>query len=166
MKLIVLVCTLVTLLMHTQAQATENIQELFSVNATTTWKDFTLTPFSQQINPKQWVWTNMITLKSKEPINLQELCLEWHGEKITRLQASLYHKKETERTLIPIQENLVCDGLWDPKTQNLKFFLDKKIVAVNKYYLFLHFPEQDTQKIKRGAFIIPEKESMKATTLQ
>ncbi len=137
-----------------------------SLSTTATWKDFTLSPTHNQFRSKRLVWTGMITLKSTQPINLQELHLQWRGEKIARLQASLYQKKETDNLLIPIQENLVCDGLWNARKQMLTFHLDKKIVAVNKYYLFLNFAENDAYKVKHGAFIIPEKKSLKLSFLQ
>lgn len=143
----------------------EEAPALFSYSATTTWKDFTLAPIINQYCPKRWVWTGMIVLKSTQPVNLQELCLQWRGEKIGTLQASLYQKKETDRKLIPIQENLVCDGQWNSNKQALTFFLDKKIVAVNKYYLFLNFSEKDSCKVKKGTFIIPNKDSLKITYL-
>ena len=142
-----------------------NIPMLFSLSATPTWKDFTLAPSTQHDRQKRWVWTGMITLKSTQPVNLQELQLKWVGKKITNLQASLYQKKETDKQLIPIQENLVCDGLWNPKTQHLTFMLDKKIVAVNTYYLVLNFSEKDASKIKQGTFVIPQKNSLKITYL-
>lgn len=147
-------------------QTLDDLPALFSLSATVTWKDFTLSPSVDQFCPKRWVWTGMITLKSKEPVNLQELHLQWRGEKIEKLQASLYQKKDTDRHLIPIQENLVCDGRWNAKKQNLTFFLDKKIIATNKYYLFLSFSEKDAPRVKHGAFVIPDKDSLKITALR
>ncbi len=147
------------------AQTFDNFSDIFSLSASTTWKDFTLDPSPCHFQPKRWVWTGMITLKSTQPVNLQELQLQWLGDKIAKLQASLYQKKETEHQLIPIQENLVCDGQWDAEKQHLTFFLDKKIVAVNKYYLVLNFAEKDALTIKQGSFVIPEKEPLKISYL-
>ncbi len=148
-----------------KAQEFDKYPGLFSLSASTTWRDYTLAPSINHFNPNRWVWTGMITLKSTQPVNLQELQLKWLGEEIATLQASLYKKKESEYQLIPIQENLVCDGQWNAKTQNLTFFVDKKIVAVNKYYLVLNFAEKDVQKIKHGSFVIPQNNPMKITYL-
>ncbi len=143
-----------------------NLPMLFSLSSTTTWMDFPLAQTIHRYNNKQCAWTSLITLKSTQPINLQKLQLQWTGAKINRLQASLYQKKDTDQALIPIQENLVCDGLWNKKTQYLTFFLDKKIVAVNKYYLVLNFAVKDTQKIKHGTFVIPQKKFLKISCLE
>ena len=160
---------LITIITISNVQSKEtnlNLPMLFSLSATTTWMDFPLAPTIHQYNNKQCAWTGLITLKSTQPINLQKLQLQWTGAKISRLQASLYQKKDAEQTLIPIQENLVCDGVWNPKTQYVTFFLDKKIVAVNKYYLVLNFPIKDAQKIKHGTFTIPKKKILKISCLE
>lgn len=151
----------------TQAQTSGlNLPMLFSFSTTTTWKDFTLAPSTQHYSPKRWVWTGLITLKSTQPINLEELQLQWKGDKIKNLHAALYHKKETDKQLIPIQDNLICDGHWNPTTQHLVFVIDKKIIAVNKYYLVLNFSEADAEKIKHGSFVIPQKNSLKISYLE
>ncbi len=80
--------------------------------------------------------------------------MQWRGEKINDMSAALYQKKECDDLLVPIEQNLVCDGHWDKYTQQLIFSPNEKIVAVNKYYLMISFPKSLEKKIKHGKFAI------------
>lgn len=140
----------------TTAAAQTSLPTFLSLSTSTTWKDFTLNRINNKPQ-KRWVWAGTVTIKSKKPITISNVTLQWCGDNIQKLHATLYHKKDTEHQLIPIQENMLCDGEWNPKTQQLMFPMNKKIVAVNHYYLVLSFPEKDIEKIKHGSFITPPK---------
>lgn len=160
------ICLLWSVQGRTQSEFLQfhDVSSILSLSATTTWKDFS----SQQPFPlflKNWAWIGLITLKSIKPLKLEELLLQWKGKKIEKLHAALYSKKETEKMLIPIEDNLICDGFWNQEKQQLIFPINKKIIAVNKYYLVLNFPEHDADKIKHGQFVVPQKNFCKITAL-
>lgn len=128
--------------------------DFFSLRATATWREY---PFNiPQINfhKEKWAWACSLTFKSKEPVKLSSLILQWKGEKLSNLAAALYQKKEREAAVIPIQQNLVCEGIWNKSMQQLVFRPNEKVVAVNKYYLMVSFPKEVEKKIKKGKFIV------------
>lgn len=143
-----------------------DFSNLLSLSSTTTWQEFTFSPSITALNEKKFAWIGLLTLKSIEPLKLKELHLQWVGDKINNLHASLYNKKDTINELIPIEENLICDGTWNETNQELIFFLNKKVVAVNKYYLVLNFPSDDASKLKHGYFVVPQKNSIKISYLR
>jgi hypothetical protein len=128
--------------------------EFFSLNATPTWKEFCLYTPPPNLRHETRAWTGFVTLKSKEPLKLTTLVLQWQGEKVWKLAASLYQKKERHKELIPIQENWICDGHWDAHAQQLRFTMNEKLVAVNQYHLVLNFPKHAKHKIRKGSFVI------------
>jgi hypothetical protein len=128
--------------------------DFFSLNATTTWREYPLNIPQINFLKEKWVWTCSLTLKSKQPVKLNSLVLQWKGEKLHHLAAALYQKKERENAVIPIQQNLVCDGMWDPKTQQMVFEPNEKVIAVNKYYLMVSFPKSMEHSVKKGKFIV------------
>jgi len=138
--------------------------QLCSLSITNTWREFQLKATNPYLQEK-WAWMWSLTLKSKKALNLRQLNLQWRGEKIDTIFASLYQKREKDLQLIPIEQNLVCDGMWDQKKQQLTFNLNEKIVATNKYYLVLSFAETLEPKIKKGTFTIPKNNSLKITRL-
>lgn len=131
-------------------------QELFSLSTTSTWCEYSHHNQHISLCKEKWAWASSLTLKSTHPIRLMTLTLHWNGPTIQNLSAGLYHKKEYEHSVIPIQKNLVCDGTWDAETQKLVFKLDEKIVAVNKYHLLLSFPKHVEAHLKNGKFLIAE----------
>lgn len=124
-----------------------------SLITTTTFYEFTQN--NEELNNDKWAWLGLITLRSRKTLKLKQISLRWNGESldIKNLSASLYQKKHSEKILIPIEENFICDGHWDTKKQEISFEMDEKIVAVNKYYLVINFPEQFNAKIKSGSFV-------------
>jgi len=126
----------------------------FSLSSTATWKEYVLATKAVKLPQEKWAWTGSLTLRSKEPLKLTSLVLKWHGEKIWKLAASLYEKKKRDKAPIPIEDNLVCDGSWNPTAQQLLFSLEEKIIAVNQYHLVLSFPKHIEHKIKKGTFSV------------
>ena len=92
---------------------------LFQLCTTSTWKEFILNSDLPESKQKKWAWIGMIIMKSKIPLKLKTLNLHWYGKNIQDLQASLYQKKEKDPSLIPIQQNLVCD------TQGVLIYLSR-----------------------------------------
>ena len=131
-----------------------SLNDLFSLSSTTTWKEFKLTPTSKNFKSEKWVWTELITLKSKQALKLKELRIQWIGKKIKQLSASLYLKRKEGEVLIPIEENLVCDGFWDRKKQQIIFPMNEKIIATNSYYLVLSFQRNIESLLKKGKFVL------------
>ena len=154
----------VSILLTSGLQAIE--PSLFSLSTTATWQEFSLKNQSPTSATHKWAWIGLITLKSKEPLTLERLTLQWNGKKIKKMSASLYQKKkEKDPTLIPIQDNLVCDGIWNPAQQQLTFFLNKKVVAVNKYYLVLNYPVKVEDTVKHGHFSLKRQHGVRLLTL-
>jgi hypothetical protein len=139
---------------HLFCQISAQMHDLFSLSSTTTWREYSLNAPLINFHKEKWAWTCSLTFKSKEPIKLDKLTLQWKGAKLPNLAAALYLKKEREEVLIPIQQNLVCEGTWNPQQQQLVFTPDEKIIAVNKYYLMISFPKEIETQIKQGKFSI------------
>ncbi len=135
-----------------------------SLTSTTTWKEFTL---KEKHNTRQdkWVWIGSITLKSNQAVKLEELKISWRGHKINYLNASLFNKKMNEE-LIPIEKNLICDGVWDKKNQQLVFNINEKVIATNNFHLVLSFPKKYEPLLKRGRFYISKNKSLTLSPLE
>lgn len=141
------------------------LNDMFYLSSTTTWFEYALNSAVPMINEKKWAWIGLITFKIKVPMKLEQLSLRWHGSMLKHLQASLYQKKETDPKLIPVEKNLVCDGVWNPQAQELTFNVNQKVVSINNYYLLLSFPAQDEKFIKKGHFALPDKKAIKLAKL-
>jgi hypothetical protein len=141
------------------------LNNMFYLSSTTTWLEFALNSTMPQMQDKKWAWIGLITFKIKIPMMLEKLNLHWHGATIQNLQASLYQKREMDPNLVPVEKNLVCDGVWNPQAQELSFNVNQKVVSINNYYLFLSFPTHDEQSIKKGHFSLPEKAAIQLTKL-
>lgn len=147
-----------------QPESVVSLDQLCSLSITNTWREFQIkatNPYHQE----KWAWMWSLTLKSKKAVKLRQLNLQWRGKKINSIFASLYQKREQDKLLIPIEQNLVCDGAWDTKKQQLTFNLNEKIIATNKYYLVLSFPQTLESTIKTGTFTLPKNNSLKISRL-
>lgn len=91
----------------------------------------------------------------KGPLKIDKLALEWHGKTIDSLCGSLY-KKFPEKTFVPIQENLVCDALWNKSTQTLilDFENEQTLSTISIFYLVLSVPKELEQPLKDGYFTL------------
>ena len=134
--------------------SSQQIAHLFSLSATSTWREYPLNIPQITMQKEKWAWTCSLIFKSKWPVKLTQLKLQWKGGKIEKLSAGLYQKKERDCAVIPIEENLIGQGIWNAADQQLVFNLDEKVVAVNKYYLMLSFPKKLEPHIKTGRFVI------------
>lgn len=130
--------------------------DFFSLKASSTWREFASSP--SQRNKKthdKRILIGEIKLKSKEIMFLEELKASWCGGNIGTMVASLYSKKITDRrSPIPIDDNLICDGTWNPEAKEFVFPVNKKLVASDTYYLMLHVPKKFESQLKVGSFKI------------
>jgi len=125
---------------------------LYSLSATGTWREYLASTALDAANLDKWAWKCSLRFRSTKPVQLNHLVLQWKGKKIPTLSASLYQKKATDEAVVPIQDNFVCDGYWDPKMQQMHFEINKKIVAVNYYSLLLSFSKAIEAIVKTGTF--------------
>ena len=149
-----------------QATPAKILEDSFSLSSTSTWKEFSLTQNPYQFKDEKWVWVSSITVKSKEALKLKQLSIQWHGkrgEKIDTLSAALFSKRREDLCVTPIEENLVCDGIWDKKKQQIIFNIDKKVVSTNDYHMVLSFPHNTESLLKRGKFVLFKKKLLSIT---
>lgn len=105
----------------------------------------------------KWILIGSITFKKrfKEPITIDAINLRWCGEKIDNITASLYHKI-IGKEFLAIEDNLVCDGGWNSKTQTLIFNFDEaeKLAPTTVFYVVLTIPEDIEPILKKGHFYL------------
>jgi hypothetical protein len=127
----------------------------FSLFSTSTWHQYPLSSNTVRFNKEMWAWTSSFILKSTKPLKLTNLVLDWKGKKLDNVAAALYQKREHE-ALVPIEKNLVSQGHWDSKKQQMVFTLNEKIVAVNKYHLVVSYPKRLQNALKLGKFTVSD----------
>lgn len=103
----------------------------------------------------KWILVGTITFKkkSKEPVELNQLLLQWKGDKLDNLTGSLYIKNNNEE-FMPIEDHLICDSAWNKKNQTLllKFDSQQTLGFINTFYLVLTIPLHTESSIKKGYF--------------
>ncbi len=114
---------------------------------------------TRHLKNKKWALIASVMLKSKIALHLESLTLQWRGKPLHHINASLYSKRETDDKVIPIEDNLVCDGEWNDLTQRVIFYPDKKITAIDELYLVLSYPKKQEPDIKMGKFVFPSQKS-------
>ncbi len=122
----------------------------FSLNITSTWYNF-----GKYKNPLESnTLTEFIIVKTPKVLYFKNIKFKWIGKPIKKLAASLYKKKREHDILAPITDNIVSDGVWNTKKQELSFMLEhEKMISVNNYYLILSYPINIEKKIKNGKFL-------------
>jgi len=107
----------------------------------------------------KWVLVGSITFKkkSKDPIFIETISLHWNGENIPNLVASLY-KKNFAKDFLPIEKNLVCDGIWNKTKQTLIFNFDEKetLAPTSTFYIVLTIPDSLEDILTTGTFLLEE----------
>ena len=105
----------------------------------------------------KWILVGSITFKkrSKDPIFVDEINLRWHGEKLNHLIGSLY-KKNLAKEFLAIEDNLICDGVWNEKKQTLILNFDERenLGPTTIFYLVLTVPETIEPMLKKGHFCL------------
>jgi hypothetical protein len=119
------------------------------------WKDLEQEEKKELDFGGKWILAGSITFKkkAKDTVYLNHIYLHWRGKKIDHLMGSLY-RKESDRKFLPIQENLVCDGLWNKSQQTLMLNFERKhnLGPINTFYLVLTVPQNLEPVLKRGSF--------------
>ncbi len=94
---------------------------------------------------------------AKDPVLLNYIQLSWKGEIIDNLVCSLY-KKIPDRDFLPIQDYLVCDGVWNKRKQQilLRFEQEQFLGPTTIFYLVFMMPEHLEKTVKSGFFSIDE----------
>lgn len=107
----------------------------------------------------KWMLVGSITFKKKckDPMALETLHLHWNGEPISNLVASLY-KKDFSRDFLPIDKNLMCDGVWNKSKQTLIFNFEEKetLAPTTTFYLVFTIPEELEANLLQGSFSLIE----------
>lgn len=133
----------------------------FELSNTSTWFNYPLETQEVKLAYDQWTWLESITVKTKKPVTLQKLTLQWRGKKIANLAAALYNKKElVEAAVIPIQKNVVAEGEWNSTRQELTFILNQKIAGRGSYHLLVSYPESCKRALKMGRFSIKKAQAL------
>ena len=108
----------------------------------------------------KWILVGSITFirRCKNPICIETMNLHWNGEMIDNLVASLYKKNQDKENFLPIEENLICDGIWNKNKQKLIFNFDEKksLEPTTTFYLVLTVPESIEPLLKKGSFCLEE----------
>lgn len=103
----------------------------------------------------KWILAGSITFKkkAKDTVHLHRIYLQWNGDRIESLSGSLY-KADADKPFLPIQENLVCDGVWNKCQQTLMLNFDKKetLGFANTFNVVLTVPDQLEETLKSGYF--------------
>lgn len=115
---------------------------------------------SKQFGDK-WILIGQITFKkkhSRDSIYLHRLRLSWHGPFIEHLSGSLYKKNfdPTKKEFIPIDEYLVCDGIWNKKKQTFILTFEEKqtLGAIQVFYVVLVVSQEIEALLKQGTFTL------------
>jgi hypothetical protein len=108
----------------------------------------------------KWILVGSITFKKrcKDPVCIETISLRWNGEPLDNLTASLYKKNLDKDNFLPIEENLVCDGIWNKNKQMLLLNFDEKenLAPTTIFYLVLTIPEAIEPILKKGSFSLEE----------
>lgn len=107
----------------------------------------------------KWILAGNITFKKKikEPVYIKQIVMKWTGESINNLITSLY-KKDLDKEFVPIEDNLICDGVWNKTRQTLIFNFEEKetLGPVTIFYFVLTVPDSLEPLLKTGTFCIDE----------
>lgn len=107
----------------------------------------------------KWILVGSITFKRcKDPIFIETINLHWNGEPLDNLIASLYRKNLDKELFMPIEENLVCDGIWSKNKQTLILNFDEKenLAPTTVFYLVLTVPEDIEPILTMGSFSLED----------
>jgi hypothetical protein len=136
-----------------------NTAEDFNISIKSKWCDLDGNCTKSDDFGGKWILVGSFTFKkrSKDPLYMENITLHWSGEPLPNLVASLY-KKTLDKDFLPIEDNLVCDGLWNKCKQQLVFNFDERenLGPTTVFYLVLTVPESIESVLKKGFFYIDE----------
>lgn len=151
--------TYTTLTLLSISGSVSSALEDFSVVLEPKWQNLERNQENNEAFGGKWILVGSITFekKSKEFVSLENINLQWKGEKIEHLIGSLY-KKLPDKTFIPIQDYLICDGTWNKTKQTLMLKFDERLTLgpTTTFYLVLTIPESVEPILKKGSFAMEE----------
>lgn len=129
--------------------------EKYTIMIEPTWR--TLDPhdsYTEKLGG-HWILVGHFTFKKKseETVHLDKLSLQWHGPVIEKLVGELYSKRQ-DHEFVPLEEYLVCDGVWCKVKQELLLEFQSSLVLgpVNEFCLVLTLPKHLHEVIRQGTF--------------
>jgi hypothetical protein len=129
--------------------------EDFNVILAPQWHDLEYSQEKAKQFGGKWILAGSITFKkkAKDTVHLSRIYLQWEGLPIENLVASLY-KTDSDKPFLPIQENLVCDGVWNKAQQTLMLNFEKKetLGFTNIFNVVLTVPDELEPTLKNGSF--------------
>lgn len=157
MKRITSLCLIITATLSTFASIERSKNDDFAIIIEPKWQDLEREPEKAKEFGGKLILVGSITLKkrSKEHVSLSKFWLRWNGAPIDNLVGSLY-KKESDKDFHPIEEYLICDGVWNKNKQRLLLEFDEKqtLGALNVFYVVLTVPQELEKTLKSGKFEI------------
>lgn len=127
----------------------------FSISLEPMWKDLETNPNNIAKFGGKWILAGSITFKkrAKDNVNLEKIYLKWNGPALENTMASLYRGRP-DKDFLPIEDNVVADGIWNKKKQRLLFdFLENETLsAITIFYLVLTVPPCCETLFKQGNF--------------
>lgn len=129
----------------------------YEIEVKSNWQDLEKSPQKIKQFGGKWIWAGTFTFKkrSKEPIYLNSLDIQWNGQTIKNLTGTLF-TKDPDKDLLPIEENLISDGKWNQKQQILHFTFNKKIKinTLQTFCLVLTIPKNLENTLQKGKFTL------------
>lgn len=126
---------------------------------TSPWIEFGLNNKSLITIPGKPTLVGSITLQTNihQPIILSQLKLNWHGPRIEHLFGSLY-KKDPNKAFLAIEQNFICDGIWNKDEQSLllNFTYKQKITSTKTLGLVLTISPELKETLNAGYFTLDE----------
>lgn len=125
-----------------------------TITLTPEWQPIGHGKANEKVFGGEWICAGTITIKKRvnETLSLTQAAFRWHGPTLSALHASLYRKNS--EPFLPIEENVVSDGIWHPNTQELSFsFSNKQILdPITTFYVVLTVPNDLEKQLKKGRF--------------
>lgn len=153
MKQAIILCALSTFL-------TASAFQDYAIDLQPIWQNLDSNQATNKQFGGKWILAGSITFKKRsgESVALHSLRLQWKGPHISSLFGTLYKKRDGQEFL-PLEENMICDGVWLPQQQALVLNFDKKIALglSNTFYLVLTLSEECESLLKKGVFALDER---------
>lgn len=135
--------------------ATNSKQAPCTITLKPAWNYLETNSSKEQKFGGKWIVTNTIEITKKGNIafHLTAIHLVWKGGCLNTLQASLY-KKTGDKEFLPIEDNLLCDGLWNKNEQKLLLNFDApfQLHTTDTLYLVLTVPTMIESIVQTGHF--------------
>lgn len=130
-------------------------KECFEIVLRPLWQSLDNDKKSSSLFDSKWVLIGTITFKkkSKDLMALNTIMLQWNGACLDTITTSLY-KKPHGKEFAPIEDNIICDGIWNKAKQTIIFNFNEKqtIHPTTTFYLVLTIPTDTEHLFKNSSF--------------